>query len=75
MGHGELWCAMLMAAKCQQLGADAAFMDTRDVLVVTPTSDGGSVDVQYEVGGEGWRCGGKGAGAEGGGGNWGQMGG
>lgn len=49
MGHGELWCGMLMAAKCQQLGADAQFMDTRDVLVVTPTSDGNSVDVQYEV--------------------------
>lgn len=49
VGHGELWCGMLMAAKCQQLGADAQFMDTRDVLVVTPTSDGNSVDVQYEV--------------------------
>lgn len=48
VGHGELWCAQLMAAKCRQLGADAAFMDARDVLVVTPTSDGNSVDVKYE---------------------------
>ena len=24
-------------------------MDTREVLVVTPTADSGSVDVQYEV--------------------------
>lgn len=49
VGHGELWCAQLMASKCRQLGGDAAFMDTREVLVVTPTSDGGSVDVQYEA--------------------------
>ena len=34
VGHGELWCAQLTAAKCRQLGADCAFMDTRDVLVV-----------------------------------------
>ena len=49
VGHGELWCAQLTAAKCRQLGADCTFMDTRDVLVVTPTSDGNSVDVQYEA--------------------------
>lgn len=49
VGHGELWCAQLLAAKCAQLGASSAFMDTRDVLVVTPTTDGNSVDVQYEV--------------------------
>jgi aspartokinase/homoserine dehydrogenase 1 len=28
-----------------QQGADAVFMDTRDVLVVSPTSDGTSVDL------------------------------
>lgn len=50
VGHGELWCAQLTAAKCRQLGADCAFMDTRDVLVVRPTADGNSVDVEYEVG-------------------------
>lgn len=33
VGHGELWCAQLTAAKIRQLGADCAFMDTRDVLV------------------------------------------
>ena len=32
-----------------QLGADVAFMDTRDVLVVTPTSDGGSVDLDEKL--------------------------
>jgi hypothetical protein len=51
VGHGELWCAQLTAAKCRQLGADCAFMDTREVLVVRPTADGNSVDVEYEVGG------------------------
>jgi bifunctional aspartokinase / homoserine dehydrogenase 1 len=48
VGHGELWCAQLTAAKCRQLGADAAFLDARQVLVVSPTSDGNSVDVLYE---------------------------
>lgn len=27
----------------------AAFMDTREVIVVTPSSDGNSVDVAYEM--------------------------
>jgi len=45
VGHGELWSAQLMALYCQQLGADCVFMDTRDVLVVSPTSDGTSVDL------------------------------
>jgi hypothetical protein len=49
VGHGELWCAQLTAAKCRQLGASCAFMDARDVLVVRPTADGNSVDVEYEV--------------------------
>jgi hypothetical protein len=30
-------------------GADAVFMDTRDVLVVSPTSDGTSVDLDEEA--------------------------
>lgn len=46
VGHGELWSGRLFALCCQQLGADVAFMDTRDVLVVTPTSDGTSVDLE-----------------------------
>lgn len=45
VGHGELWSAQLTAGCMKQLGADVAFMDTRDVLVVTPTSDGSSVDL------------------------------
>lgn len=49
VGHGELWCAQLLAATCKQMGADVAFMDTRDILVVTPTADGNAVDVQYDV--------------------------
>ena len=49
VGHGELWSALLFAATVEALGADCQFMDTRDVLVVTPTSDGNSVDIQYEL--------------------------
>lgn len=48
VGHGELWCAQLLTATLQKMGVPSAFMDTRDVLVVTPTSDGNSVDVDYE---------------------------
>jgi hypothetical protein len=36
VGHGELWSAQPLAAALKQAGADVAFMDTRDVLVVTP---------------------------------------
>lgn len=49
VGHGELWSALLFAATVKSLGYNCAFMDTRDVLVVTPTSDGNSVDIQYDV--------------------------
>ncbi|KIZ05587.1 bifunctional aspartokinase/homoserine dehydrogenase 1 [Monoraphidium neglectum] len=49
VGHGELWSAQLMALACQQMGADAVFMDTRDVLVVSPTSDGTSVDLDEDA--------------------------
>lgn len=49
VGHGELWSAQLLAATCKQQGADVAFMDTRDVLVVVPTSDGSSVDLDEEA--------------------------
>jgi aspartokinase/homoserine dehydrogenase 1 len=54
VGHGELWSARLFAAACADAAARAsngktpmpvAFMDARDVLVVTPTSDGASVDL------------------------------
>ena len=49
VGHGELWSALLFAATVKSLGYRCAFMDTRDVLVVTPTSDGNSVDIQYDA--------------------------
>ena len=48
VGHGELWCAQLFDATLRKMGVDSKFMDTRDVLVVTATSDGNSVDVEYE---------------------------
>ena len=48
VGHGELWCAQLFNATLRKMGIDSAFMDSRDVLVVTATSDGNSVDVEYE---------------------------
>ena len=55
VGHGELWSAQLMTAltnlKLQKAGDKrrAAFVDARDILVVTPTEDGTSVDIDYEV--------------------------
>lgn len=37
VGHGELWCAQLLAAACRVQGANAEFMDTREILVrLTP---------------------------------------
>ena len=49
VGHGELWAALLFSATVKALGYNCAFMDTREVLVVTPTSDGNSVDIQYDL--------------------------
>ena len=49
VGHGELWSAKLLTLCCRQLGADVTFMDTREVLVVTPTTDGTSVDLNEDV--------------------------
>ncbi|CAD7695273.1 unnamed protein product [Ostreobium quekettii] len=49
VGHGELWSAQLGAAACRQMGCDAAFMDARDILVVTPTPDKVSVDINYSA--------------------------
>lgn len=48
VGHGELWCALLFNATLRSMGVDSAFMDSREVLVVTATTDGNSVDVEYE---------------------------
>ena len=49
VGHGELWSALLFAATLRQLGGDASFMDTREMLVVEPTSDGNNVDLEYDI--------------------------
>jgi len=49
VGHGEIWSAQLYAATCRLQGADAIWMDTREVLIVTPTSDGASVDLNEEA--------------------------
>ena len=49
VGHGELWSAKLLTLCCKQMGADVAFMDTREVLVVTPTPDGASVDLEEDT--------------------------
>jgi bifunctional aspartokinase / homoserine dehydrogenase 1 len=49
VGHGELWCARLFAASMRLKGHHARMLDARDVLVVDPTSDGQSVDVDYDA--------------------------
>ncbi|KAK9806380.1 hypothetical protein WJX72_012231 [[Myrmecia] bisecta] len=49
VGHGELWCAQLFAATVRNLQTECEFMDTRDVLVVTPTADGNAVDLDYDM--------------------------
>lgn len=46
VGHGELWCARLFSLTVEQRGVSCAFMDTREVLVVT-SPDGKAVDVEY----------------------------
>lgn len=46
VGHGELWSAQMLAAVVRKNGADANWMDTRKVLVVTPTSSN-QVDPDY----------------------------
>lgn len=47
VGHGELWSAQMTCAALRMKGAKALWMDTRDVLVVAPTSDNNSVDIKY----------------------------
>ena len=49
VGHGELWCARLFGAVLRGKGVDADVVDARDVLVVTPTPDDASVDVEYDA--------------------------
>ncbi|XP_051139168.1 bifunctional aspartokinase/homoserine dehydrogenase 1, chloroplastic-like [Andrographis paniculata] len=46
VGHGELWSAQLLSAVVRKSGVKCACMDTRDVLIVNPTSSN-QVDPDY----------------------------
>ncbi|XP_059299475.1 bifunctional aspartokinase/homoserine dehydrogenase 1, chloroplastic-like [Lycium ferocissimum] len=50
-GHGELWSAQLLASVVRMSGVDCKWMDTREVLVVNPTSSN-QVDPDYLMSGE-----------------------
>jgi bifunctional aspartokinase / homoserine dehydrogenase 1 len=43
-GFGEIWSARLLAAHLRDLGADATWMDAREVLVVQPSEPAPTVD-------------------------------
>lgn len=38
VGHGELWSAQMLASVVRKSGLNCQWMDTRDVLIVNPTS-------------------------------------
>ncbi|KAJ8427913.1 hypothetical protein Cgig2_023289 [Carnegiea gigantea] len=38
VGHGELWSAQMLSSVIRKKGFDCSWMDTRDVLIVNPTS-------------------------------------
>ncbi|RAL50348.1 hypothetical protein DM860_008022 [Cuscuta australis] len=46
VGHGELWSAQLLSLVVKKNGGKCAWMDTREVLVVTPTNSN-QVDPDY----------------------------
>ncbi|XP_019167737.1 PREDICTED: bifunctional aspartokinase/homoserine dehydrogenase 1, chloroplastic-like [Ipomoea nil] len=46
VGHGELWSAHLLSLVVKKNGLDCTWMDTREVLVVNPTSSN-QVDPDY----------------------------
>ncbi|GAU39504.1 hypothetical protein TSUD_68680, partial [Trifolium subterraneum] len=46
VGHGELWSAQLLSLVIRKNGADCKWMDTREVLIVNPTSSN-QVDPDY----------------------------
>ncbi|KAM3323954.1 bifunctional aspartokinase/homoserine dehydrogenase 1, chloroplastic [Capsicum chacoense] len=50
-GHGELWSAQLLASVVRMSGVECEWMDTREVLVVNPTSSN-QVDPDYLKSGE-----------------------
>ncbi|KAL2921614.1 Bifunctional aspartokinase/homoserine dehydrogenase 2 chloroplastic [Bienertia sinuspersici] len=47
VGHGELWSAQMLSLLIKQKGFDCTWMDTRDVLVVNPTSSN-QVDPDFQ---------------------------
>ncbi|XP_075648465.1 bifunctional aspartokinase/homoserine dehydrogenase, chloroplastic-like [Castanea sativa] len=46
VGHGELWSAQMLSAVVRKNGIDCKWMDTREVLIVNPTS-ADQVDPDY----------------------------
>nr|KYP56025.1 hypothetical protein KK1_002252 [Cajanus cajan] len=46
VGHGELWSAQMLSLVIRKNGIDCNWMDTRDVLIVNPTSTN-QVDPDY----------------------------
>ncbi|XAR57493.1 Homoserine dehydrogenase [Bertholletia excelsa] len=46
VGHGELWSAQMLSLVVRKNGVDCNWMDTRDVLIVNPTSSN-QVDPDY----------------------------
>ncbi|KAM0060786.1 putative homoserine dehydrogenase, Aspartate kinase [Helianthus debilis subsp. tardiflorus] len=46
-GHGELWSAQILSSVLRKGGVDCTWMDTRDVLIVTPAGSN-QVDPDYE---------------------------
>lgn len=47
VGHGELWSAQILSSVLRKGGIDCNWMDTRDVLIVTPAGSN-QVDPDYE---------------------------
>ncbi|KAF5727079.1 bifunctional aspartokinase/homoserine dehydrogenase 1 chloroplastic-like [Tripterygium wilfordii] len=47
VGHGELWSAQMLSGVVRKLGFECKWMDTRDVIVVNPTSSN-QVDPDFE---------------------------
>ncbi|XP_076919618.1 bifunctional aspartokinase/homoserine dehydrogenase, chloroplastic-like [Bidens hawaiensis] len=46
-GHGELWSAQILSAVLRKGGVDCTWMDTREVLIVTPAGSN-QVDPDFE---------------------------
>ncbi|XLS83508.1 hypothetical protein HN51_033674 [Arachis hypogaea] len=48
VGHGELWSAQMLSLVIRKNGVDCKWMDTREVLIVNPTSSN-QVDPDYSL--------------------------